>query len=156
MESKVYANQGWQHIGRIPSAGRLYADGMWCFNTNERRARSCDSNGLSNTGNYYIFKVEGDKNFPYHGHHAKCGQALIRVGENGSVESLEYNAYFQGGEDLWMRINDNGTEDNDGVLNLRFVSKAESDAAGNRMEPKNSYGDPLGTQYDANGLKRSS
>jgi hypothetical protein len=155
MESKVYANQDWQYIGRIPSAGRLFADGMWCFNVNERTARSCNSNGQGNTGNYYIIKVEGDMSFPYYGHHAKCGQALIRVGDNGSVESLEYNSYFQGGEDLWMRINDSGTADNDGALDLRFVSKAESDANGQRMEPKNSYGDPLGTQYDANGIKLS-
>lgn len=89
MKSSVYANQDWQYIGRISSPGRLYADGTWCFNVNERTARSCNSIGQGNTGNYYIIKVEGDKSFPYFGHHAKCGQAVIRIGNNGSVESLE-------------------------------------------------------------------
>ncbi|XHF30643.1 hypothetical protein OXH62_14995 [Pseudomonas chlororaphis] len=80
---------------------------------------------------------------------------MIRIGNNGSVESLERNSYFLGGEDLWMQINDNDIQNNDGALDLRFVSKVESDATGQRLEPKNSYGDPLGTQYDANGLKLS-
>lgn len=155
MNNKLYANQGWQNVGRTPSEGRLFADGMWCFNTSERTARSCNSNGQGNTGNYYIIKVEGDRSFPYSGPNAKCGQALIRIGNNGSVESLERNSYFLGGEDLWMQINDNDIQNNDGALDLRFVSKVESDATGQRLEPKNSYGDPLGTQYDANGLKLS-
>jgi hypothetical protein len=148
METKVYANKGWQHIGTVPEAGSLYADGTWCFNTNERQARTCDSNGYGQTGNYYIMTIgKGDNRYPYHGDEAKVGQLIFRVGEHGSPEAMDLRGVFSGGEDLWMTINDSGIEDNDGFLTLRFVSAADSKALEDRMKPTNSYGDPIGTQY---------
>jgi hypothetical protein len=162
MESKVYANKDWQHIGKVPEAGRLYADGNWCFNTRERTARTCTSSGYGAlTTNYYIMHIrKGDQNYPYSGHNqndARVGQLIVRVGERGLPEALETHNEFEGGEDLWMRINDgNGPDDladNDGYLTLRFVSAADSAETKDRMKPTNSYGHPIGTQYtrDSNG-----
>ncbi|MFJ9371484.1 hypothetical protein ACIRRA_44790 [Nocardia sp. NPDC101769] len=155
MESKVYANKGWQHIGQVPAAGSLYAEGGWCFNVNERAARTCNSEGHGyQVGNYYIIEIaKGDQNYPYSGDQARVGQLIFRVGENGMPESLGLRGIFSGGEDLWMRINDNdsGIADNDGYLTLRFVSATDSAAAALRGTPTNSYGDPIGTQYTRNG-----
>jgi hypothetical protein len=146
MESKIHANKGWQRIGKIPSAGNLYADGTWCFNTRERDARTCDAKGYGvGKGNYYIMNIDkGDKKYPYSGEKAIVGQAIFRVGENGSPEALGLRGAFRGGEDVWMMINDtfDGLDDNDGSLQLRFVP-----AGGRSLDPTNSLGDPIGTQY---------
>lgn len=152
METKVYANKGWQHIGKVPEAGNLYAEGEWCFNTNERQARTCNSKGSGSSGNYFIIDIgKDDSRYPYSGDRAKVGQLIFRVGEHGSPEAMDIRGEFSGGEDLWMTINDTENEDNDGFLTLRFVSAAASQANGNRMKPTNSYGDPIGTQYTRDG-----
>lgn len=122
------------------------ADGTWCFNTRERDARTCDAKGYGvGKANYYVMNIDkGDKKYPYSGEKAIVGQAIFRVGENGSPEALGLRGAFRGGEDVWMMINDtfDGLDDNDGSLQLRFVP-----AGGRSLDPTNSLGDPIGTQY---------
>lgn len=152
METVVYANKKWQHVGKVPAAGRLYADGTWCWNKNDRQAGTCNSQGGGSAGNFMPTYVnKGDQRYPYSGDDAKVGQLIFRVGENGMPEALGLRGSFNGGEDLWMTINDGQVvDDNDGCLTLRFVSAAQSAAAAQRGTPTNSYGDPIGTQYDRN------
>jgi hypothetical protein len=150
METKVYANKDWQNIGKIPEAGRLYAEGRWCFNVKERDTHTCNCEG-DGAGPYVNKISQGDQRYPYSGDGAKVGQLVFRVGKTGMPEALGLRGEFGGGEEVWMRINDDsGLADNDGYLTLRFVSAAQSSAVGQRMTPTNSYGDPIGTQYTRN------
>lgn len=150
MEDKVYANKGWQHIGKVESDGSLYADGEWYWEANDN-AKRCNSKGRSNTsGNYYVRHIsEGDTRYPYSGKGAVLGQLVIRVGENGAPVILD-NAlgfFVEAGMDLWMCMNELGISDNDGYLTLR-VAPLFNDA---NSQLTNSYGDPIGTQYSRNG-----
>ncbi|WP_280300273.1 hypothetical protein [Nocardia abscessus] len=153
MKTEVYANKDWQHVGKVPEAGNIYADGMWCFNVGDRTARTCDADGKSGRGNYYPLKIdEGDQSYPYSGKNARVGQLIFRVGEKGMPEAFDMRrGSFEGGEDLWMRINDSGLDDNDGCLTLRFASAADSRDYDAQFAATNSYGDPIGTQYDRDG-----
>jgi hypothetical protein len=155
MESKVFADKGWQYVGVVPAAGHLYADGTWCYDTNEDggpavRARTCDAKGDGVVGNYYKRSVSGNTLYPYSGSGAVLGQLVFRVGKQGSPEALDMRGEFNGGEELWMTMNEQGTNPRSGYMTLRFASAADSAAYDSRMQPTNSYGDPIGTQYTRN------
>ncbi|WP_174186248.1 hypothetical protein [Nocardia barduliensis] len=153
METEIHANKGWQHIGKIPEAGNLYADGSWSFNSNSGEACTCKSDGTGLQGNYYVQEIrKGDPKYPYSGDEARVGQVIYRVGEQGLPEALDLRRHFAGGEDVWMRINDldSGLGDNKGSLKLRFCSARESAEYNQRMTLTNSYGDPIGTRYTRN------
>lgn len=154
MKTKVYANLEWQHIGTVEEAGNLYADGEWCFNTKERAARTCNSIGRGRNGNYNITKITKDDNrYPYTGDNAVVGQLLVRVGEQGMPVPLDEvgRLHVEAGWDLWLRINDDfGLSDNDGELSLRIVTPKMAEYVPARTDAKNSFGDPIGTQYERN------
>ncbi|MHC8379616.1 hypothetical protein ACYZT3_27545 [Pseudomonas sp. MDT1-16] len=149
VETKVYANKGWQHIGKVEKSATLYADGEWYWEANDN-AKRCNSRGRSNTsGNYYVREIsKGDTRYPYSDDGAVLGQLVIRVGENGHPVILDDTGCIcvVAGLDLWMCMNELGISDNDGYLTLRVVSEP-----GNASPSlTNSFGHPIGTQYTRN------
>lgn len=143
MKTTVYANQDWQHIGKVPEPGNIYPEGKWAMGD----GKECDAQGRF-LPNFYSHPIHWQKEgYPYCGPGAYEGQLIYRNGVDGEPKPLTDPTHFMGTEDLWMRMNDGGLHDNSGSLNLRFASQALSDAKRKQSGPTNSYGDPLGTKY---------
>lgn len=132
MEMKVYANKGWQYVGKVLQDGKIYATGEWCFRDNQRAERTCNAAGLSDSRtNYWPTPVSDDDGCPYKGPDAKVGQLVMKDGENGAPWGYTSTGFeVKAGMDLWMTINDDYFDNNDGHLDLRFVDQAGSDAVG--------------------------
>ncbi|MET1080956.1 MAG: hypothetical protein ABWY06_23325 [Pseudomonas sp.] len=135
METRVYANKGWQHIGKVAENGKLYAEGMWCFRTPQREDRTCDATGaVGSRTNYWPTPVDADDGCPYKGANAYVGQLVMRNGENGAAQGYSNIGFaVEAGMDLWMSINDDYFDNNEGHMDLRFVSSRDSQASGERI-----------------------
>jgi hypothetical protein len=135
MEARVYANKSWQHIGKVTEDGKIYAEGEWCFRDNQRADRTCNASGRSDSkGNYWPTPVSDDDGCPYKGPDAKVGQLVMKDGENGDPQGYDQVGFqVTKGMDVWMTINDDYFDNNDGYLDLRFVSKSDSWNTGQRI-----------------------